>query len=103
MHQSAELLLEMARTEKDPKRRLALRQGARHIDLAFSPEPEKPSRAPDYYHLSPGWELRPGEPGYGGIASAALMRCVVTGKTLSGMGGPGFAIHPDVLLMGKSK
>jgi hypothetical protein len=32
-----------------------------------------------------------------GIATAAIMQCIATGKTLEGMGGPGYAISADIV------
>jgi len=39
------------------------------------------------------------EPEPGGVATAAVMRCMATGKILDGMGGGGEFIAPDVVNM----
>ncbi len=44
------------------------------------------------YRLTPVFEMEPG-----GIATAALMTCMATGKILDGMGGGGDFLAPEVV------
>jgi len=44
------------------------------------------------YRLTPVREIEPG-----GIATAAVMTCMATGRTLSGMGGGGTYLAPEVV------
>lgn len=44
------------------------------------------------YRLHPVYEIEPG-----GIATAAVMSCMATGRTLSGMGGGGRFLAPEVV------
>ena len=68
------------------------------VMAARSMEPPKPpSRKPDYLRLLPIWEWRPGDPGNPPLVTAALVQCAITGKTLSGSGGPDFAIDPNLV------
>ena len=95
---SANLLHDMAKAAVpgSPEHR-ALMLGSRCIRAQFRPNVPLPQRDPDWYWLEPGWEPRPGDPGYLSIVSAAVLKCCVTGRVLSGMGGPGPAIHPSVI------
>lgn len=44
------------------------------------------------YRLTPVYELEPGS-----LATAAVMQCMATGETLSGMGGGGEYLSPKVV------
>jgi len=49
-------------------------------------------RVPIAYRLQPVYETEPG-----GIANAAVMSCTATGRVLSGMGGGGRFLAPEVV------
>lgn len=82
---------------RTPLERGALVVAASVMQREFAPAPPKPQRKPDYYRLEPVWEWRDGDPGEPGIATAAMVHCVITGRVLAGMGGPDFAIDPNLI------
>lgn len=51
-------------------------------------------REPLYWSLVP---VYPSDPDSFSIATAAVVSCIVTGKMLDGMGGPGYALAPEVV------
>jgi len=83
--------------QRTPEERIALIVAARTVAEAFAPPPPNPDREPDYYRLEPVWQWSSGDPGGMPIATAALVTCVITGRTLSGSGGPDLAIATDLV------